>query len=165
MHLNYLRPVISKARECFLFFSIWIPLRVHHVRRPWGGMGRLQGLMAATFMFTGMAGQHFLSIPLWFWKHTSLVQHSGWIDQGILFNTYWEPLVKGFRSGIGDAKASLWWSMSQTSGRHTKDKGHSFNMFIKHEHCAEDTAVNKTHKNLCLRKVYVDVMGDHNFFP
>lgn len=112
---------------------------MHLVRRPWGWDGEAAGLDGGNILYLLEWQANILcpylfgsgSIPLWFNILDGLYQ-------GISFNVYWEPLVAGTLPGIGDAEASLWWSMSQTPGRHTKDtqstKGHhSFNMFIKHQ--------------------------------
>ena len=146
---------------------------MHLVRWPWGWDGEAAGLDGGNILCLLEWQANILcpylfgsgSIPLWF----SILDGS---YQGISFNMYREPLVEGALPGIGDAKASLWWSMSQTPGRHTKDTQSTIIRAIIHstgllstKHCAEDTAVNKTHKNLCLREVYVDVMGDQQLFP
>ena len=146
---------------------------MHLVRWPWGWEGEAAGLDGGNILCLLEWQANILcpylfgsgSIPLWF----SILDGS---YQGISFNMYREPLVEGALPGIGDAKASLWWSMSQTPGRHTKDTQSTIIRAIIHstgllstKRCAEDTAVNKTHKNLCLREVYVDVMGDQQLFP
>ena len=95
---------------------------MHLVRWPWGWDGEAAGLDGGNILCLLEWQANILcpylfgsgSIPLWF----SILDGS---YQGISFNMYREPLVEGALPGIGDAKASLWWSMSQTPGRHTKD--------------------------------------------
>ena len=173
MHLNYLRPVNIQSKGMFSVFLHLNSPQGAPSQEAWGvGWGGCRAWWQQHFMFTGMAGQHSLSIPLWFWKHTSLVQHSGWIISrhfvqyvlgtfgGRYFAWHWGCRGQSVVEYVTDS-----W---ETHKRHTKYnyKGHhSSTCLLSTKHCAEDTAMKKTHKNLCLQEVYVDVMGDQQLFP
>ena len=141
MHLNYLRPVNIQSKGMFSVFLHLNSLQGAPCQVALGvGWGGCRAWWRQHFMFTGMAGQHSLSIPLWFWKHTSLVQHSGWI-----ISRHFVQYVQGTFGGR--CFAWHWGCKSQsvveyvtdsweTHKRHTKYnyKGHhSFNRFIKHQ--------------------------------
>ena len=97
MPVNYLRPVNSQSKGMFSVFL--------HLNSPQGapsqealgvGMGRLQGLMAATFYV------YWNGRPTFF-VHTSLV-----LKAYLFGSTFWMDHIKAFRS---ICTGNLWWQV------------------------------------------------------